>query len=98
MLVKVQLGMFDCLIKDRVQAQHKPEFMAQVAKQFQGIPERGFRNFACQANRDEFAKLLCMRRNWHRAYDIVAARRGPLFALFPPSPPGPAWRAEIRLP
>ena len=80
-LVKVQLRQFAWLLEDRVQLHHRQEFMAQVARQFQGIPEDGFGNFARQAHPNELGKLLCMRRNWRRAYDVIAARRGPLFAL-----------------
>ena len=81
MLIKVQLRQFDWLLRDRVQAHHKREFLASVAKQFQKIPEDGFRNFARQANPDELLKLLCMRRNWFHAYEKVARHRRPLFPL-----------------
>ena len=78
MLVKVQLRQFDWLMKDRVQAHHKREFLASAAQQFQKIPEAGFRNFARQANPDELSKLFCMRRNWLFAYEQVVRQRWPL--------------------
>jgi FkbM family methyltransferase len=79
MLVKVQLRQFDWLMRDRVQAHHKREFMASVAKQFRMIPEAGFRNFTPQNNSDELSKLFCMRRNWLYAYEQVVQNRWPLF-------------------
>jgi FkbM family methyltransferase len=72
MLVKLQFRQFGWLLDDRVQSHHKQEFMAEVAKQLQGIPESGFRNFARQASPHELAKLLCMRRHWLRAYQMVS--------------------------
>jgi polysaccharide biosynthesis protein PslF len=79
MLVKVQLRQFDWLMRDRVQAHYKREFLASVARQFRRIPEAGFRNFARQANPDELSKLFCMRRNWLYAYEQVVRRRWPLY-------------------
>ena len=81
MLIKVQLRQFDWLLRDRVQAHHRREFLASVAKQFQMIPEAGFRTFARQANLDDLLKLFCMRLNWLRAYEKVARHRRPLFPL-----------------
>jgi len=82
LLVRVQLRQFDWLLKDRVQAQHKREFFGLVAKQLQMIPEPGFRNFAREANSDESLKILCMRRNWLRAYEKVSKGR---WSLLPTS-------------
>lgn len=79
MLVKVQLRQFDWLMKDRVQARHKREFFALVAKQFEMIPEAAFQSFTPQANSDELSKLFCMRRNWLYAYEQVVRYRWPLF-------------------
>jgi len=81
MLVKIQLRQFDWLLRDRVQTRHKREFLASVAKQFQMIPEGGFRDFIRQANIDELAKLVCMRRNWLNAYEKVIRYRWSLFPL-----------------
>ena len=81
MLIKVQLRQFDWLLRDRVQAHHRREFLALAAKQFQKIPEGGFRNFTRQANLDELLKLFCMRRNWFHAYEKVTRHRRPLFPL-----------------
>lgn len=78
MLVKVQLRQFDWLMRDRVQARHKREFLALAAKQFQMIPEGGFRNFARYANPDELSRLFCMRRNWFYVYEQVVRHRWPL--------------------
>jgi FkbM family methyltransferase len=79
MLVKVQLRQFDWLMKDRVQAHHKREFMALVARQFQMIPESGFRSFARHARPDELSKLFCMRRNLLYVYEQVVRQRWPVF-------------------
>lgn len=79
MLVKVQLRQFDWLMKDRVQAHHKREFLTSVARQFQMIPEAGFHSFARQATPDELSKLFCMRRNWLYAYKQIVRHRWPLF-------------------
>jgi glycosyltransferase involved in cell wall biosynthesis len=79
MLVKTQLRVFEWLLRDRVQAHHKREFLASVARQFQKIPADGFRNFAWQANPDELSKLFCMRRNWLYAYEQVVRHRGLLY-------------------
>lgn len=81
MLIKVQVRQFDWLLRDRVQAHYKREFLALVAKQFQKIPEDGFRNFTRQANLDELLKLFCMRRNWFHAYEKVTRHRRSLFPL-----------------
>ena len=78
MLVKVQLRQFDWLLKDRVQAHHKREFLALVAKQFRKIPEAGFRNFARHATPYELSILFCMRRNWLFGYEQVVRSRWPL--------------------
>ncbi|MBA2409200.1 MAG: FkbM family methyltransferase [Gammaproteobacteria bacterium] len=82
LLVRVQLRQFDWLLKDRVQAEHKREFLALVAKQLRLIPESGFQIFARQATPDESFKLLCMRRNWLRAYEKVLRGR---WSLLPTS-------------
>jgi FkbM family methyltransferase len=79
MLVKTQVRVFDWLLQDRVQAHHKREFLASVARQFQKIPADGFRSFARQASPQELSKLFCMRRNWLYAYEQVVRHRGPLF-------------------
>jgi polysaccharide biosynthesis protein PslF len=81
LLVRVQLRQFDWLLRDRVQSHHKREFLASVAKQLEMIPERGFRNFAQQANIDQLTKLFCMRRNWLHAYEKVVRSRWPVFPL-----------------
>lgn len=78
MLVKVQLRQFDWLMKDRVQAHHKREFMALVARQFQMIPEGGFRSFARHAKPNELSKLFCMRRNLLYVYEQVVRHRWPV--------------------
>ena len=75
LLIKVEIRQFDWLLKDRVQSHHKREFLALVAKQFQRVPECGFQNFARQTDRYELVKLLCMRRNWLRAYVMLHNRR-----------------------
>jgi FkbM family methyltransferase len=79
--VTVELRIFGWLLQDRIQAPHKREFFALVAKQFGMIPEGGFRHFARQTNPDELAKLFCMRRNWLYAYEQVARHRWPLVPL-----------------
>jgi polysaccharide biosynthesis protein PslF len=81
LLVKVQLRQFDWLLKDRVQSHDKREFLASVATQLRKIPEIGFQKFNCQANLEESAKLLCMRRNWLQAYEKLARGRKPLSPL-----------------
>jgi FkbM family methyltransferase len=81
LLVKVQLRQFDWLLKDRVRSQDKREFLTLVAKQLRSIPESGFQKFAGQANRGEYAKLLCMRRNWLHAYEKLARQGWSLFPL-----------------
>ncbi|MGH9426247.1 MAG: glycosyltransferase, partial [Terriglobia bacterium] len=45
MLMKVQVHQFNWLLKDRVQLQHRREFLASVARQFRLIPESGYRKF-----------------------------------------------------
>lgn len=80
MLVKVQLRQFDWLMKDRVQAHHKREFLALVARQFQMIPESGFRSFARYATPDEMLKLFCMRKNLLYVYEQVARHRWPVYS------------------
>jgi FkbM family methyltransferase len=78
LLIRVQLRQFDWLLKDRVQTQHKREFLGLVAKQLQMIPESGFQKFAREANSDESFKLLCMRKNWLRPYEKVSRGRWPM--------------------
>ena len=81
MLVQVELRQFDWLLRDRVQARHKREFLASVAKQFGKIPACGLRNFVRQANPHDLARLFCMRKNWLYTYEQVTRRRWPLFPL-----------------
>ncbi|MDH3281535.1 MAG: glycosyltransferase, partial [Gammaproteobacteria bacterium] len=81
MLVRVQLRQFDWLLKDRVQAPHKREFLALVARQFAMIPEPGLRGFMRQASPDELSRLLCLRRNWLYIYERVTRERWPLFTM-----------------
>ncbi len=81
MLIKVQVRQFNWLLKDRVQLHHKREFIASVARQFQMIPESGFRKFVQQATDYELSTLLCMRRGWLYAYQRVSQGRWPLFSV-----------------
>jgi FkbM family methyltransferase len=81
MLVRVQLRQFDWLLKDRVQAAHKREFLALVAKQFALIPEAGLREFTRQATPNELSRLLCMSRNWLHIYERVTRQRWLLFTM-----------------
>ena len=80
MLIKIQLRQFDWLLRDRVQPAHRREFFALAARQFERIPEVAFRDFA-QANPDDSPRVMCMRRNWLRAYEALSDRRWPLFPL-----------------
>jgi polysaccharide biosynthesis protein PslF len=82
LLIRVQLRQFDWLLKDRVQPDHKREFMSSVQKQFRMIPKEGFRQFACKANLHELAKLVCMRQNWLSGYEELAVQRWPAFPGF----------------
>ena len=86
MLVRVQLRQFDWLLKDRVQAAHKREFLALVARQFAVIPEPGLRGFTRQASPDELSRLLCMRKNWLYIYERVTRQRWRLFTMLYAAP------------
>jgi FkbM family methyltransferase len=81
MLVRVQLRQFDWLLKDRVQAAHKREFLALVARQFTLIPEAGLREFTRHATPNELSRLLCMSRNWLHIYEGVTKQRWLLFTM-----------------
>jgi FkbM family methyltransferase len=76
LLVKVQVRQFDWLLRDRVQPQHKQEFLAAVKEQFRMIPEGGFEY---PMKLGDLAKLLCMRQNWLRAYETLAGHSWPIF-------------------
>ncbi|MFL6711434.1 MAG: FkbM family methyltransferase, partial [Sulfurifustis sp.] len=80
LLVRVQLRQFDWLLKDRVRAADKREFMARVAEQFAAIPAAGLERFAQTATAEELTKVLCMRRQWLRLYERVTRQRWPLVA------------------
>jgi FkbM family methyltransferase len=81
MLIKVKLRQFDWLLKDRVQASDKKDFMVSVARSFRNIPENGFGAAARYVNHDEKLKLYCMRRNRLRMYHKVVQHRWPVYPL-----------------
>jgi FkbM family methyltransferase len=82
LLIKIQLRQFNWLLRDRVQSNHKREFLTLAARQLRNIPQEGFCRFVRQANDYELATLLCMQRNWHSAYDNVLRNRGRFFYLW----------------
>jgi len=79
--VEVQLRQYDWLLRDRVQSQHKKEFMTYVAKRFESIPEHAFQEFANQADPGELRKLVCMRQNWLFGYQMVVGKRWPMWPI-----------------
>ena len=79
MLVRVQLRQFDWLLKDRVQAACKREFLELVARQFALIPKAGLREFTKRATPHELSTLLCLTRNWLHIYEGVTRQRWLLF-------------------
>ena len=85
MLIRVELRMFDWLLRDRVQLPHKKEFMRRVAEQLKTIPEAGFEAFGQHKTFDERSKLICMRNNWLHAYERIVRNQWvllpPLYAL-----------------
>ena len=82
MLIRVQLRQFDWLLKDRVQAAHKREFIELVATQFSLIPRAGLREFTERATPHELSTLLCMSRKWLHVYEGVTRQRWLLFTMF----------------
>jgi FkbM family methyltransferase len=78
-LVKVQVRQFAWLLRDRVQPEHKREFFARVKEQFRMIPASGFESSMKDDAVRDLALLLCMRRNWLRAYETLARQRWPVF-------------------
>jgi FkbM family methyltransferase len=78
-LVQVQMRQFDWLLRDRVQPQHRHEFLDRVKEQFRLIPDSGFERWTNQGRPKELARLLCMRRNWHYAYDKLSRHSWPIF-------------------
>src|SRR5262245_7246724 len=81
MLVKVQLRVLEWLIKDRLQPQHRREFLEAVARQFRLIPASGFRLFAQQADTDEWLKAHSMRQNRLHVYVFAVQHRDIAFPL-----------------
>ncbi len=71
-LAKIQVRQFNWLLKDRVDAHHKREFLARVAQQFETIPNAGLHTFIQHATPYELATALCMRRNWLAAYEHIS--------------------------
>ena len=103
LLVKVELRQFDWLMRDRVPSRDKREFFTLVAAQLRKIPEAGLQAFRRQADRDELVRLLCMRRNWLRAYEQLRPSRrllrAALYALAHPRHRElvvPAYRRGLR--
>jgi len=78
-LVKVQMRQFDWLLRDRVQPQHRHEFLGRVKEQFRLIPDIGFERWMSQSRQKEVARLLCMRRSWQYAYEKLSRHGWPLF-------------------
>src|SRR5262249_424434 len=78
-LVAVQMRQFDWLLSDRVPLQHRQEFLDRVQEQFQMIPESGVERWMNQGSPRDLARLLCMRRNWHYAYEKLARQSLPIF-------------------
>jgi len=76
-LVKVQVRQFDWLLRDRVQSKDRREFFARVQQQFRMIPPSGFESSIKRDGVRDLAVLLCMRRNWLRAYETLARQRWP---------------------
>ena len=72
LLARVQLRQFDWLLRDRVQARDKREFMVSAAKQLRMIPESGIRRFWQEATPEELSRFVCMRRGWIHGYERVA--------------------------
>jgi len=79
-LITIQVQIFSWLL-NKIHAEHKEEFLALVAIQFDSIPKGGFRYFSQYATPEELSRLFCMRRNWLQAYKMVAEKRWPLFQL-----------------
>jgi glycosyltransferase involved in cell wall biosynthesis len=81
--VAIQLRLFRGLYLDgKIKTSYKHEFFRLVAKQLEAIPKRGLRTFSQFATPDELSILLCMRRNWIHAYELVENHREPLFSTF----------------
>jgi FkbM family methyltransferase len=72
LLVRVELRQFDWLLKDRVQARDKREFMASAARQLRMIPASGIRRFRQEATPEELARFVFMRQGWIHVYERVA--------------------------
>ncbi len=79
---KVQARQFNWLLKDRLQPEHKREFLKLTAQRFRAIPPHGFQAFVAESTAYELATVLCMRNNWLRAYEKVSRNRWPFFFLW----------------
>ncbi len=77
-LIRVQMRIFDWLLKDQVQSHDKRDFFACAAKQLKTIPKDGFESYSKHAYPEELSKLWCMRKKWLYGYEQVLQRRGPI--------------------